>query len=246
MTILNRILQTGKNLASLGSKTAANLIKKAADEIPLQPSEMSLPESAPAEVLTAEAVSSIKQNMLRQASLKGKSLLSNSLRTYRSRHTCWIPSLQFKAVGSGKMVNLKKFTTPAVLFISHKENATTAANLNRKLIEQFFPQEMPFFTANIILLEEIPSFARSIVRRELKKAYDTILHDWLKDPLLAEQWIHILPDWENNAIDSFNIPDQRPALSTVVLGPSGHLQTVIHHPASMDEISRSLAPWVTL
>lgn len=154
--------------------------------------------------------------------------------------------MQFTIIGSEKKINLKNLNIPAVLFISHKENVEEAAQLNSSLILKFYPNPMPIFTGNIILLKEVPAFARPIVRRELKKAYQIIIRDWLKDPALAEQWIHILPDWENKSIDSFHLANHRPLLSSVVLAPGGKLQAVIKSEDPMEDILQQLTHWISL
>ena len=183
---------------------------------------------------------------MRQAAFKGKTHLPNSLLRHTKTTTHWIPPLRFNCIGSGKIINIRNLNSPAVLFISHKENAEEAAQLNSKLILNFFPDPMPIFTGNIILLEEIPAFARSIVRRELKKAYETIVRDWLKDPALAEEWIHILPDWENKTIDSFHLANHHPLLTSVVLAPGGNLQAVIKREDPVEDILHQLTRWISL
>ena len=238
--MLNRILRTGKNLAAIGSHTVSNIIKTNSQDVEESVAVVNKPEK-PSESLKISATSSIKQNLLHQASLKGKSLLSAPRRAHQKIYSRWVPPVQLEVIGNESTINLKNLTIPAVLFISHKENAELAAEYNKQLIERFFPEEMPFYTGNIILLEEIPSFARSIVRRELKKTYNTILRDWLKDPKLGQKWVHILPDWENQTIESFHLSEQRPLLSSIVLAPGGKIQAVINNPEPLEDIFLSLS-----
>ena len=241
--MFNKIFRTGKNLANIGVKTVSTVLKTTIENTTkdpeiLQTTSRTIPEGS--------SVSNIKTNILRQAAFKGKSLLPDHILRHTKKGPRWIPSLQFNSIGSGKSVNVRNLNIPAVLFISHKENAEEAAQLNSKLILKFFPNHMPIFTGNIILLGEIPSFARSIVRRELKKAYETIIRDWLKDRSLAEQWIHILPDWENKSIDAFHLANHRPEFSSVVLAPGGKLQAVIKSEEPVEDILHQLTRWISL
>lgn len=241
--MFNKIFRTGKNLANIGVKTVATVLKSTLENANKDPENLQAPSKTIPDV---SSISGMKTNILRQAAFKGKNLLPDHVLRHTNKGTRRIPSLQFNSIGSGKSINLRNLNIPAVLFISHKENAEEAAHLNSKLILKFFPNHMPIFTGNIILLGEIPSFARSIARRELKKAYETIIRDWLKDPALAEQWIHILPDWENKSIDSFHLANHRPLLSSVVLAPGGRLQTVNKSEDPVEDILQQLSPWISL
>ena len=241
--MFNKIFRTGKTLANIGVKTVSTVLKSTLENTNRDPK---ISQTTSKTIPDVSSISGMKNSILRQAAFKGKNLLPDHILRHAKKGSRWIPSLQFNIIGSGKSINLRNLNIPAVLFISHKENAEEAAQLNSKLILKFYPGHMPIFTGNIILLEEIPSFARSIVRRELKKAYETIIRDWLKDPALAEQWIHILPDWENKSIDSFHLANHRPLLSSVVLAPGGKLQAVIKSEDPIEAILQQLSPWISL
>lgn len=240
--MFNNIFRTGKNLANIGVKTVSTVLKSTLENADKDPK---ISQTTSKTIPDISSVSSMKNSILRQAAFKGKSLLPDPILRHTNKGTRRIPSLQFNIIGSGKSINLRNLNIPAVLFISHKENAEEAAQLNSILILKFFPNHMPIFTGNIILLGEIPSFARSIARHELKKAYKNIIRDWLKDPVLAEQWIHILPDWENKSIDSFHLVNHRPLLTSVVLAPGGKLQAVIKSEDPLEDILQQLAPWIS-
>jgi len=241
--MFNKIFHTGKNLANIGVKTVSAVLKSTLENANKDPK---FSQTTSKTIPDVSSVSGMKNSIMRQAAFKGKSLLPDPILRHTNKGSHRIPSLQFTIIGSGKSINLRNLNIPAVLFISHKENAEEAAQLNSNLILKFFPNRMPIFTGNIILLREIPSFARSIARHELKKAYKTIIRDWLKDPALAEQWVHILPDWENKSIDSFHLAIHRPFLTTVVLAPDGKFQAVIKNEDPVEDILQQLAPWISL
>ncbi len=237
--MFKRILKTGIDLTRMSvqtlTKVAATINKPAAAEH--APNEEESGSKSPSKT----AISGFKANLLRQATFKHDKIQveSNSKRTSVQKFR--IPDLDFIAAGSNKIINLRKIRQPAVLFISHRENAKEAAALNWQLIQPYIGSHLPFFTANIIVLNEFPSFLQPVVRRELLKAYKDIIKDYVKDSRLAEKIVHLLPDWRGESLGGFHIANRRPTLAAVILTPQGTVQNVIYDASPLAAIQHELA-----
>ena len=241
--MFEKLINTGKNLANIGLQTVHHAVRQT-----LRADETTHDEGSAESTRKSEkpSVFAMKSNLLRQAELKGQGFLPDRLKKRKEHQGTWIPALRFTAIGSGLTFDLRTLQQPAVLFISHKENAEIAAQWNSQLLGLFYPNNLPIFTANLIILDEIPLLAHPIVRRELRKAYDTIVERWIKDPEVASRWIHILPDWDADAIHALHLASHRPILNTVVLSPQGRLTAVIESPDPLPEIRTILTTWVSM
>lgn len=241
--MFEKLINTGKNLANIGLQTVSQVVQHS-----LGTDEIAEEEKTPRSSKKPDkpSVFAMKNNLLRQAELKGRDFLPDRLKKQREQTGTWIPALRFTAVGSGQTFDLRTLQQPAVLFISHKENAEIAAEWNSQLLGLYYPNQLPLFTANIILLDEIPLLAHPIVRRELRKAYDTIVDRWLKDPEVAARWIHILPDWDADSVHALHLPQRRPILAAVILSPQGRLTATVESPEPLPEIREILNTWVSI
>ncbi|MEE4193690.1 MAG: hypothetical protein V2J07_00695 [Anaerolineae bacterium] len=236
--MFKRILKTGIDLTRIGIQT----VTKAAATInkPVTMEHADIEAEGESKSARKTAISGFKANLLRQATFKHDKIQveSNSKRTRVQKFR--IPDLDFIAAGSNKVINLRKIRQPAVLFISHRENAKEAAALNWQLIQPYIGSHLPFFTANIIVLNEFPPFLHPVVRRELLKAYKDIIKDYVKDSRLAEKIVHLLPDWRGASLDSFHIANRRPTLAAVILTPDGTVQNVIYDASPLAAIQQEL------
>jgi hypothetical protein len=237
--MFEKLINTGKHLANAGLHTVNRVVSSTLHALPHEEGE----ENANVR-REKPAVFGMKTNLLRQAGLKGQDFLQERRASPHDRSGKWIPALRFTAVGSGQVIDLRTLHQPAVLFISHKENTEITAEWNSRLLGMFYPNPLPFFTANVILLDDIPLFAQPFVRRELRKVYDTIIDRWLQDAELAARWIHILPDWDAESIHTFQLSPSRPILAAVVLSPQGRMEAVIESTDPLPEIIGILRRWI--
>ena len=219
--MFKRIIQTGVNLTRIGIDTVAKVVSNSTETPPPQK-----PITSAAEAPPNTSISGLKANLLRQANFKHEKILLESVQRRTTARKQRIPDLKFTAVGSNKTIELRKLPKPAVLFISHRENAEQAAALNWELIKPY-DRSLPIFTANIILLNEFPAITHPMVKRQLNKAYHDIIKDYVKDASLAEQIVHLLPDWKAASVDSFHLAQRRPILVAVVMTQYGEIQRVI-------------------
>ena len=186
----------------------------------------------------------MKENLLRQATFKHEKILLEAAPRRTTVHKVRVPDLKFTAAGSNKTVELRKIRQPAVLFISHRENSRLAAELNWELVQPYLGGTIPFFTANIILLNEFPGFMHPVVRREMRKSYNDITRDYIKDRRLAEQVVHLLPDWKAESLAAFHIAQHRPMLASIILSPAGNVQHVIQSAAPLEIIRQELSAFI--
>lgn len=230
---LNKLLKTGRSLSSLGAhfidRAAANSLPNHPDGQPMQPqdSAASPPPSA--------SHQGMKNNLMRQAAFKGKEYLAGR-RSRKINQPRQVLPLRLTSIGTGRVVDLRELRQPAVLFISHKENAMAAAELNRSLLFHFLPDPLPIFTANIILLNDVPVLAHAAARRELLKAYETVKNQWLKGVPNAAEIINLLPDWNAETVASLHLSNRRPMLASVILSAHGSLECVLETATPLPEI----------
>jgi hypothetical protein len=217
------MIKTSVNLTRIGIDTMSKVVSSAV-ELPHedQPHET---ENSPKK----NAISGLKANLLRQATFKHEEILLESSPRRTKIQKLRVPDLAFTSIGSNKTIELRTIHQPAVLFISHRENATEAAALNWQLVQPYIGRQTPFFTANIIILNEFPGFTHPMVKRELRKAYNDIINDYVKDRQLAENIVHLLPDWKASVLEGFHISQRRPVMASVILTPYGNVQRVIEN-----------------
>ena len=230
---LNKLLKTGRSLSSLG----AHFIDRAvAGNLPNSPDDRPIhPQDTTASPPPSASHQGMKNNLMRQAAFKGKEYLAGR-RSQKINQPRQILPLRLTAIGSGKVVDLRELRQPAVLFISHKENAMAAAELNRSLLFHYLPDPLPIFTANIVLLNDVPVFAHGAARRELLKAYETVKNQWLNGIPNAAQIINLLPDWNADTVASLHLSNHRPMLASVILSAHGSLECVLETVTPLPEI----------
>lgn len=236
--MFKKFLDTGMNLTRIGLDVVSKVISTT--EKPVQAEERREQEASTMKT----TISALKANLLRQATFKHDKILLEAAPRRTSVSNVRVPDLKFTAAGSKKVVELRKIHQPAVLFISHRENAAVAADINWQLIQPYLNSHLPFFTANIILLNEFPPFTHPMVRRELRKSYRDILRDYVKDRQLAEKIVHLLPDWKGESLDAFHIAQHRPLLATVVVSPEGNIQRIIQSIKPLTAIRKELADYL--
>lgn len=235
--MFKKALKTSIELTRIGIDTMTNVIASVAD-----PSPSDQPEEEEAQTSNAKktTISGLKANLLRQANFKHEKIQLEKASKRTTVQKFHVPNLKFTAAGSNKIIELRKIQQSSVLFISHRENAKAAADLNWRLIKPYLNEHIPFFTANIILLNEFPAFTHPMVKRELRKSYNDIVKDYVKDRKLAEQIVHLLPDWKGASLKGFHIAGLRPVLASVILTPTGTVQNVIYSMNPLDAIRADL------
>ena len=223
--MFKKILKTSIELTRTGIETMTNVIASVTDPSPSE--EAIEEEETPDSKKTS--ISGLKANLLRQANFKHEKIQLEKASKRTSVQKFRTPNLKFIAAGSNKLVELRKIHQTSVIFISHRENAKEAADLNWQLLQpHLLAKRIPFFTANIIILNEFPAFTHAMVKRELRKSYNDIVKDYIKDRNLAEKIVHLLPDWKGASLDGFHIAQRRPVLASVILNPFGNVQNVIY------------------
>lgn len=135
------------------------------------------------------------------------------------------PDVTLKAYGHGREI---AFGTPGVVMVLccvARETSDQAQPVVRA-IRDVYPDAAQVLVCNIADVRKIPKLLKVVVEQLMKSGYNNAVHN-LQPGHTAEDYVLILPDWNDELLGPLGIDDVTKNAAVVVLAPDGRV--VLRH-----------------
>ena len=135
------------------------------------------------------------------------------------------PDVTLKAYGHGREIHLGTPGVPMVLCCVARETSEQAQPVVRA-IRDIYPEAAQVLVCNIADVRKIPRLLKLVVEQLMKSSYNNAVEN-LQPGHTPEDYVLILPDWDNELLGPLGIDDVTKSAAVIVLAPDGRI--VLRH-----------------